>query len=264
MLKKLLKYDLIWIDKFLMFYAIAPLVAMALEKFTNYMVNNRPETIWTILDRIAVNVLISAVAAFFITAFVRSMARFHQTAYKDASYLTHTLPVERGTVYTEKFLAGLISLLGTALVAGVCLLVTAVPLGGWGSVFNLLRRSDVRLFAVLAVMVIAMELMFMLLTAMLGFVIGQRALKGKMWRSVLLSAVLYVALSAIPLLVTFAAIHYIPSIHEFYYNSDGFSSIRPFRPLNLNFSIILGTYAVLNTLLFVLGRKLFCKGVDVE
>ena len=109
MLKKLLKYDLIWIDKFLMFYAIAPLVALGLEQFTNYMVNTRSATIWTILDRVAINVLISAVAAFCISAFVRSIARFHQTVYKDASYLTHTLPVERGTVFTEKFLAGLIS-----------------------------------------------------------------------------------------------------------------------------------------------------------
>ncbi|MBR3554203.1 MAG: hypothetical protein IKN72_12575 [Clostridia bacterium] len=264
MLKKLLKYDLIWIDKFLMFYAIAPLVALGLEQFTNHMVNTRSQTIWTILDRIAVNVLISAVAALFITAFVRSMARFHQTCYKDASYLTHTLPVARGTVYTEKFLAGLISLLGTGIVAALCLLIASVPHDGWNKVFDLLRRSDVRLFVLLGALVVAMELAFMLLTAMLGFVLGQRAVKGKTWRSVLLAAVLYVTLSAIPLLITFAAIRFIPSIHEFYYNSDGFTSIRPFGPLNLNFAIIAGTYAVVNSLLFVIGRRLFCKGVNVE
>lgn len=263
MLKKLLKYDLIWIDKFLMFYAAAPLIALAFERITTYMVNTHPATLWTILNRIAVNVLISAIASFLISAFVRSIARFSQTVYKDASYLTHTLPVKRGTVYTEKFLAGLISMVGTMAVCGLCFLVASVPGDMWGSFFALFRRGDVWGFAILAVLCMALELAFALLVTMFGFVVGQRAVKGKTWRSVLLSVGLYLCIQSVLAACIITVIRSVTNMRTYFFEVS-FSSDTPFNMINQVFGIACGAYLLVNSLLFFFGRKLFCKGVNVE
>ncbi len=55
---------------------------------------------------------------------LRSWVRFIQNIYKDESYLTHTLPVEKNTIFLSKFLSAIITCLVSLIVIAVCVLIS--------------------------------------------------------------------------------------------------------------------------------------------
>ena len=58
-----------------------------------------------------------------INCLMRLWARFIRNVYKDESYLTHTLPVEKKTIYASKVITALISIFTTVVVAVACLFI---------------------------------------------------------------------------------------------------------------------------------------------
>ena len=58
-----------------------------------------PTLLTTILDKIMSGAFISLSISVIITCLIRIWVRFNVTLYKDESYLTHTLPIKRETIY---------------------------------------------------------------------------------------------------------------------------------------------------------------------
>ena len=99
MLGKLLKYDLKWIYKVVgVFYILAIIFSVA----GRLLKNIENSVIFSVISQITIGIAISMMASSLINCIMRLWARFIKNLYKDESYLTHTLPVKKKTIYTSK------------------------------------------------------------------------------------------------------------------------------------------------------------------
>ena len=120
MLKKLLKYDLLWINKNLIyFYAIAFVFAISGRLFS--LIDN--SLLANIISKICYGITISFVINGVVNGVIRSWVRFINNCYKDESYLTHTLPVSKSQIYTSKFIASIITMVCGVVISIICLAI---------------------------------------------------------------------------------------------------------------------------------------------
>ena len=101
MLGKVLKYDLKYIYKVLIVFYLLTLV---FALFTRLFWSFDNSAILNILGFIASGTMISFIISILINNMMRAWARFIKNIYGDESYLTHTLPISKKTIYLSKFL----------------------------------------------------------------------------------------------------------------------------------------------------------------
>ena len=96
MLRKLLKYELKSIFKFLIiFYVLAIFFSILTRIFFSF----ENSLMLEILAEIAQGAAISMMCSTLINNIMRLWVRFKSHYYGDESYLTHTLPIEKSTHY---------------------------------------------------------------------------------------------------------------------------------------------------------------------
>ena len=107
MLRKLLKYELKSIFKFLIiFYVLAIFFSILTRIFFSF----ENSLMLEILAEIAQGAAISMMCSTLINNIMRLWVRFKSHYYGDESYLTHTLPIEKSTQYLSIFLTTIITL----------------------------------------------------------------------------------------------------------------------------------------------------------
>lgn len=120
MLKKLLKYDLEYNYKILViFYLLAIFFAV----FTRICFSIENSFIMNIIGQISSGVTISMIFNIIINNLIRLWVRFKNNFYNDEAYLTHTLPINKKTLYLSKILSSIISLFGSITVIGLTLFI---------------------------------------------------------------------------------------------------------------------------------------------
>ena len=120
MLKKLLKYDLKYKLKVLnIFYILSIIFAI----FTRIFLNIENSFILNIIGKICSGVTISMIFNILINNLMRIWVRFKDNFYKDESYLTHTLPINKSTLYLSKILSSIITLFISISVIGITLFI---------------------------------------------------------------------------------------------------------------------------------------------
>ena len=120
MLKKLLKYDLENVYKVLIiFYILAIITAIFTRIF--YSIDN--STILNIIAQIFSGTTIAMIANILINNLMRVWVRFKQNLYGDESYLTHTLPVSKKTIYLSKCLTSIITMATSIITIGITLFI---------------------------------------------------------------------------------------------------------------------------------------------
>ena len=107
MLKKLLKYDLENIFKFLIiFYSLALFFAILTRIF--FSIDN--SLVMNLLGHVTSGTAISMMCSIVINNLMRLWVRFKSNFYGDESYLTHTLPVDKKTLYLSKTLSSILTI----------------------------------------------------------------------------------------------------------------------------------------------------------
>ena len=100
MLSKVLKYDLKFVYKVLLvFYSLVIFFAI----LTRLCFSFENSFILNILANIFSGFTISFMFSILINNLMRLWARFIKNCYSDESYLTHTLPINKKTIYASKF-----------------------------------------------------------------------------------------------------------------------------------------------------------------
>ena len=116
MLKKLLKYDLKNVYKVLVVFYLLLFFFAVLTRLFLYVDNS---FIFEIIGKICSGTTIAMFFNIIINNMMRLWVRFKTNFYSDESYLTHTLPVDKKTLYLSKTLTSIITLITSALV--ICL-----------------------------------------------------------------------------------------------------------------------------------------------
>lgn len=262
MLKKILKYDLEWCYKpLLVFYILAiffSIIVRIVESFEQSL-------IVLIIDKICCGVVIAMIVNILINCFMRNWARFVRNIYKDESYLTHTLPVSKNKIYLSKILTAIITLLTSFIVIIVCLAIATLNKDTWIILKESLEQSaiyfDSSVFSLIFVMIITIffEFLFMMMSGILGIIIGHRSNNLKIVKSIVIGFVIYMILSSMSLGALFVAGLLNSDIMSIFNNIEVTSNA-------LKSMMLVGilVYAIYNLGIYFIGNKLLNKGVDVD
>ena len=120
MLGKLIKYDLKWIYKLIIIFYILSLFFSVLGRI---FIEIEGSALFNIIGKISFGFAISMMINSIINCIMRLWARFVRNIYKDESYLTHTLPVAKKTIYASKIITSLITIITSFIVTIGCLYI---------------------------------------------------------------------------------------------------------------------------------------------
>lgn len=262
MLGKLLKYDLKWCFKPLVVFYILAIIFSIITR----MIESVDQTlILLIMDKICSGVVIAMLINILINCLMRNWVRFERNIYKDESYLTHTLPVSKNKIYLSKILTAIITLFISFIIIVICLAIVCLNDITWYSLKLSLEQSAIFLnssplsLIIVLIITIFFEFLFMILSGILGIVIGHRSNNMKIVKSILIGMGIYMGLSLFSLAIIYMAGILSPDIMSVFNNivasSNAIKSIM---------MIGIFVYAIYNLIIYFVGNALLNKGVNVD
>ena len=154
-------------------------------------------------------VTISMIFNILINNILRLWHRFKSNFYGDESYLTHTLPIDKKTLYLSKMLSSVITLFTSVLVIAISLFIAYYSKENLEIVKNLLLplatvyESTVIIIILSFIFICFLEIMNMLESGYIGIVLGHRMNSNKMGYSVLFGFITYMLTQMFIVLIVF-------------------------------------------------------------
>lgn len=280
MLTKLIKYDLKFIFKTVNIYLILLFLSVILHNITSYdytptfldasgqVFGGDPDApvIIQFLHTVFYNAIIAMLIGLVLNSIIRIWGRFKYNMYGDESYLTHTLPVSRKTLWLSKLLSLLLTILGV--IAGVGLsfwLLSLVPTGR-NLIGGLGFTEQAPLSYTIALLIgLYVEMVFITLCGITGIILGHHANHHHGLRSIIFGFIIY-AFSAVLLLGFLALWSCIdPDIQNLFNTTiSNPNEIFTFDFITKLFIGIDFAYIVMITALASVNYYLLKSGVDVD
>ena len=259
MLKKLMKYDFLWMNRnMVVIFAITAILSILTRISSNFTGSVIGDLIFGILRGFT----IAAFANTVINSAIRIWERFRQSFYKDEAYLTHTLPVSKNTLYDSKVLSGL-----CAIILALAVVIACFFIAFWNNdmyeYFRSVFKDGDMTFIVLGILVTAvLEVVYAVNVGMFSLTVGHRANNGRMIRSAVLGIVLYFTLQSLLLGIIYGIGVFDDSVKAMFGDAtDVAISFSTYRTLIVVTDVL---YLALTAGLYFCGKKLFSKGVNVE
>lgn len=263
MLRKLLKYDLKWIYKVVIVFYILTFIFAFLSRFFITIDNS---LLFTIIGKIFSGFALSMAISSLINCLMRSWVRFIRNVYKDESYLTHTLPVDKKQIYSSKVLSALICSFTTVIVIVLCLFICYYSKDNLETIKNVLEitagvynTTVIKLLLVIS-LVIFLEIVFILLVGYVGIIIGFKSNKNKMVKTLITAFIIYLLTSCVSLILIYLFGLFNSDIMNLI-NTKATISITSIKKIML-FVIII--YMVYNIIYYFIGKWQLEKGVNVD
>lgn len=206
MLKKLLKYDIKNMYKFLSVFYILMIVFAIL---TRLLFNMKQTVIISILQQISIGAMFSMIASSLINVLMRNWVRFKQTLYADESYLTHTLPVSKTILFESKFVLSFINVLTTFIVIVISLLIAYYTKERFDVLYSMINSFaglygiSCSLFIMFCVIILFLEFFSGLQAGFLGIILGHRKNENKTALSVIYGLIIYFISQIIVILILY-------------------------------------------------------------
>ena len=261
MLEKLIKYDLKWINKVMLVYYVIFLILTACVK----IVESFKQTFFlVILDKILSGMFISCIISIMITCMIRIWGRFISNIYKDESYLTHTLPVEKSEIFNSKVLSSIISLLCAILVILIGIAIIYIDKSTIATIKDM-YQSLVSTYGSITsicfvtgfIVVILLEVFFMMLAGIFGITIGYSTNNGKIIKAIIVGIGSYGMFGIITLIV----IKILDVLFKFQIESEGFPSLRTLKMIGIT---TLTLYLIYDLIYYFVSKNVLCKGVNID
>jgi len=264
MLNKLLKYDLKWTLKILAVFYVLTLFFAIITRIVFEIDNNSLMLLITgkILQGFTISMIVSAL----INTFMRMWLRFKNNIYGDESYLTHTLPVDKKSIYLSKVLTALITMFTTIFVIFLAviimyysndnLILIKSSLEGLSNIYN----SNIAILLLIAFFLIFLEMFLLLMIGFIGLIIGHKANNGKVLKSIIYGFILYTATQLLTLLIIFIVGLFSKDIMDLFMSSN----INSFDSIKMVMIISMIIYSIYNIVYYFIGKKTLQDGVNVE
>lgn len=263
MLKKLLKYDLKSINIVLIvFYGLSIFFSI----LTRIFLSIENSFIFNVIGQICNGTMIAMMFNIIINNLIRLWVRFKQNFYGDESYLTHTLPVEKKTLYLSKFIVSVITLLISISVIVLSLFIAHYSKENIELVKNLLLPLatiyDSTVIGIIFsfVFIIFLELFNMLQSGYVGIVLGHRKNNNKMLFTFIYGFIIYLLTQIFALVVVFLVALFNKDIMNLFYSMETLNVDM----IKLCIYLAIGVYITNIIVLYIVNSKLFSKGVNVD
>ena len=206
MLGKLLKYDLKWIYKVIVVFYLLSIIFSVIGRLLSSIENS---AIFSVLAQIAKGFAIAMMANSLLNCLIRLWVRFMRNGYKDESYLTHTLPVEKKSIYLAKTLSAIITIFTTTIVIMISLFICYYSEANIEIIKSVLElaagtynTSVINLLLIIGI-TIFVEIMFIVLVGYAGIVLGHKSSKNRIIKSIIIAFGLYMISQFITLILIF-------------------------------------------------------------
>ena len=263
MLRKLLRYDLQYIFKFLtIFYSLAVFFGLLTRIFFGF----ENSLVLEILGEITTGATISMMCSTLINNLMRMWVRFSHNFYGDESYLTHTLPVEKHTHYFSKILTSIIALFTSIAVIGGVIALAYYSKENLALVKNfLLPVADVYDTSIVAVLAALMFILFLQFLNILqcgftGIILGHKMNGAKTGLSVLFGFVTYMLSQIFAIGVIFI----VALFNDKVMNLFATTTVVDIATIKMIIYLAIGIYTALSVIICIVNIYLFKKGVDVD
>lgn len=263
MLKKLLKYDLENVYKILVvFYCLAIFFAI----LTRVFLNIENSFVMDIIGRICSGTTIAMIINILINNVMRLWVRFKNNFYGDESYLTHTLPVEKKTLYLSKFLAFIVTLFTSFLVIGASLFIAYYSKENMEALKNILipiaNAYGSTIIKILMAFLFVFFLQFanMVQSGYTGIILGHRQNSAKIGFSVLLGFAAYIGTQMVALGMLFLLALFNKDFMNLFITNE-IISVGVIKKI---IYIALAIYTIIIVGIYFINLILFKKGVNVD
>jgi len=263
MLKKLLKYDLRDGYKILVVFYILSIFFAVLTRLFLYIDNS---FIFEVIGKICSGTTIAMFFNIIINNMMRLWVRFKTNFYNDEAYLTHTLPVEKKTLYLSKILTSIITLFTSALVICVSLFIAYYSKENILLVKNLLLPlatvydSTIIMIIFEFILVFFLEIMNMLQSGYVGIVLGHKKNNNKTAFSILFGFITYLLTQLFVITVVFLVALFNPELMNLFYTVDALS----IDTIKTCIYLAIFVYTLNIFILYFVNIKLFNKGVNID
>lgn len=263
MLAKLLKYDLKNIYKVLVIFYILAIVFAAITRLF-FLIDDT--IILNIIGKVCSGITISMIANIVINNILRGWARFRTNIYKDESYLTHTLPVTKNSIYLSKFLSVIITMFTSMLVVSLTLFIAYYSEESLTLVKEiLLPFAEIYNSTVIGLLIIVLGVLFLELIVLLqvgftGIIIGHKFNFAKIGMSVLFGFIAYTASQIFVILCMFIIGLFNSEILDLFISTE----IASVSVLKKMMYLSIGIYSLITIIIYFINAKLLKKGVNVE
>lgn len=263
MLKKLIKYDLRDSYKILVVFYMLSIFFATLTRIFLYVDNS---LIFEVIGKICSGTTIAMFFNIIINNMMRLWVRFKTNFYSDESYLTHTLPVDKKTLYLSKTLASVITLFTSAIVICLSLFIAYYSKENLLLVKNLLLPlatvydSAIVTIILEFVLVLFLEIMNMLQSGYVGIVLGHMKNNNKTAYSILFGFITYLLTQIFIIIVIFLVALFNQDLMNLFFTVDA---------LNVNtiktcIYLAIFVYTLNIFILYFVNIKLFNKGVNID
>ena len=263
MLGKLLKYDLKWIYKILIVFYVLGIFFSTVGRFLTEIDNS---LIFNIIGQICLGTAVTMVVNVLINNLMRVWARFTRNTYKDEAYLTHTLPVEKKTIFLSKVLSAIITMVTSAIIIVICLAICyystenieflKTTLEFVASTYN----STVVKFLLVVFAVFFLEMIFALLAGFIGIILGHKSNNRKILKSILFGFLAYIIPQTFTLLIIFIMGFFNTDIMNLF-NTTDMLNVEVVKSIMYAGIIIYVCYIIIY---YFIGKKQLEKGVNVD
>lgn len=263
MLKKLLKYDLLNVYKVLVVFYI---LAIIFAGFTRIFLNINNSTIFNIIGQICSGICISMIFNIIINNIMRVWVRFSKNLYGDESYLTHTLPVNKKTIYLSKFLTSIITMFTSVIMIILSVFIAYYSKENLEFVRNLLTSianiydSTVVNFLLVTFFVFFLELTVLLQAGYTGLILGNKMNNNKLLFSILFGFISYIVTQVFTLILIFIAGIFNQEIMNLFMTNE----IANLEMLNVIMYLAIAIYLLCIIIYYFIDIKIFNKGVNVD
>ncbi len=251
---QLAKYDLKFVYKQVIVFYIIVLVLAIIARLTN--INNSPFII-RFIHEFAQGASFGFSLGMIINASLRTWAKFKYSMYGDESYLSHTLPIKRSTLWNAKFLASLLIVFFSFLIFILCLLVMFLS----PSLIDQLHQLSPQAWSTLIIFAIAVfcQFVFIMQCGLTGLVLGYRHNTSPMVRSVIYGLLIYFGVGIILIGLALFWSMFSPDIHSLM-----FDGTFDFDALNNILILITFSYFISITASYLINRHFLQQGVNVD
>lgn len=264
MLKKLIKYDFKWIFKIVLVFLFLGLVCAILGRLFSLIENS---IIFGIISSIFKGASISLLASALINSIMRGWARLVTNQYKDESYLTNTLPIERKIHLLSKTISTIISIALSFVILLVGLIIcyynanTLETIKQALGILSETLNSSATLLLIGIVLVVFLEIIFLVLTGFFGIVYGHTFNQKKMLKSFLFGLMAYGIASTISLVLLMVISLFNEGLHGLMFGGTEQVELSLLTGL-LWFSLFI--YTFYSVILYYITYKILNKGINID
>ena len=232
MLKKLIKYDFISVNKDLILLYVPCILLSCIV----LLCGNNSNDVLIATKKICTDLSLIGMMLIIIIPFIKVLLRIRNTLFKEEAYLYLTIPVKRSTLYDSKLYVAILSLLISWIILGICFINVFSGKNVFSFISLLLDNYTGIENNIIFILTLAVQMSLIFMSLAVGQLFGNKMDHAKDLFSVIFGIIIYFIIRL---------------FIGFFYELD-----------NNILSILI--VVIFDVILFFIGRYIFNKGINVD